>query len=309
MFHGALRGEKVPALSGPVVLSAVRMVAEIPSHFTHPERACPATTFFRSAMVHGHVAEVVDPVAKACALQALMVRFQPEGGHRPIVADDPLYTRAIAGVRVWAVTPDRVVAKAALGRGKPRAWQERALAGLWRQGSVAAVRELAAVWELGLGEAPGALRLVLPGPEHLEELCGLLHGQYWMDGISEAVARAAHRDSPAWVGALDSHGRLVATARAVADGARLAHVMDVAVHPDHRGRGVGTALLRLLMDHPSVRGCRVVSLRTRDAGPFYARLGFTRAPGRADAETWVRRAGGTAAPRGDDDGTDRAPRP
>jgi predicted N-acetyltransferase YhbS len=37
--------------------------------------------------------------------------------------------------------------------------------------------------------------------------------------------------------------------------------------------GVGTLLMRLLLDHAAVRGT-VVSLATRDAAGFYARLGF-----------------------------------
>ncbi len=46
------------------------------------------------------------------------------------------------------------------------------------------------------------------------------------------------------------------------------------VAPSWRGRRLGDAVLRLLLDHPAVRGCRFVHLGTRDAQGFYARLGF-----------------------------------
>jgi ribosomal protein S18 acetylase RimI-like enzyme len=76
------------------------------------------------------------------------------------------------------------------------------------------------------------------------------------------------------LGARDQDGRLVATARANSDGARHAYVADVAVAPDYRGRGLGEAVVRLLLEHPAVRGAGLVRLATRDAQTFYERFGF-----------------------------------
>jgi len=45
-------------------------------------------------------------------------------------------------------------------------------------------------------------------------------------------------------------------------------------------RGLGAAVMNLLLDHPAVRRCRVVTLATRDAQRFYGRLGFAAAEGR-----------------------------
>ncbi len=56
--------------------------------------------------------------------------------------------------------------------------------------------------------------------------------------------------------------------------ARARSVHDVAVAPHLRGGQVGSALMRLLLDHPAVRGVRHVRLSTKDAMPFYRRLGF-----------------------------------
>jgi ribosomal protein S18 acetylase RimI-like enzyme len=67
---------------------------------------------------------------------------------------------------------------------------------------------------------------------------------------------------------------LVATARANSDGARHAYVADVAVAPEYRGRGLGDAVVRLLLEHPAVRGAGLVRLATADAQPFYERFGF-----------------------------------
>jgi N-acetylglutamate synthase-like GNAT family acetyltransferase len=51
-------------------------------------------------------------------------------------------------------------------------------------------------------------------------------------------------------------------------------IQDVMVAPAWRGRGVGEAIVRLLLDHLAVRHARRIYLMTRDAQPFYARLGF-----------------------------------
>jgi predicted N-acetyltransferase YhbS len=60
----------------------------------------------------------------------------------------------------------------------------------------------------------------------------------------------------------------------VGDGAKRAWIYDVMVAPSWRGKGLGEALMRLLLDHPAVRHTRGVCLTTRDAQTFYARLGF-----------------------------------
>ena len=46
------------------------------------------------------------------------------------------------------------------------------------------------------------------------------------------------------------------------------------VAPQYRGKGLGKAVLRLLLDHPDVRAVSGVRLGTRDASSFYEREGF-----------------------------------
>src|SRR5690242_21492519 len=52
-FHAAPVGEKHEALGRAVVLAAEEIVATVPSYFLDPERACPATTLYRSVQLHG----------------------------------------------------------------------------------------------------------------------------------------------------------------------------------------------------------------------------------------------------------------
>ena len=60
------------------------------------------------------------------------------------------------------------------------------------------------------------------------------------------------------------------------------------VAPAWRGRGLGQAVTRLLLNHPQVRGARRIMLGTRDAQALYARFGFIdreRLPPRGFAST------------------------
>ncbi|MCA9637705.1 MAG: GNAT family N-acetyltransferase, partial [Myxococcales bacterium] len=92
--------------------------------------------------------------------------------------------------------------------------------------------------------------------------------------VDPTVIRRAHLGAGAWVGARDRHGALIASARAVGDGAKHGWIYDVAVAPAHRGRGVGAALVGLLLEHPLLRQTLQVHLQTRDAHGFYRRFGF-----------------------------------
>jgi GNAT superfamily N-acetyltransferase len=66
---------------------------------------------------------------------------------------------------------------------------------------------------------------------------------------------------------------LVGAGRALADGLDCAYIADVAVHPDHQGHGLGTAIIRRLLE--SARGHKKIILYANPgAEPFYERLGF-----------------------------------
>jgi GNAT superfamily N-acetyltransferase len=64
----------------------------------------------------------------------------------------------------------------------------------------------------------------------------------------------------------------------VAGGGVVAHLEQLAVHPDHAGRGIGRALLRAGCDWAAAHGYAELTLATyRDVpwnGPFYASEGF-----------------------------------
>lgn len=282
LFHGAPAGEKAQCVGRPVVAQAEQIVCTVPSYFTDPERACPATTFFRSVQVHGTLERITDPHVKADALQRIMVRYQPEGGHVPIRFDDPRYQNAVRGVLVLGVRIEHIDGKAKLGQNKKPAEAALIMERLWQRGAPGDARAVSLMLR---HHGPTARPALFCGPAgtqlepQLESsdataAAALLENQYWTRGETRSALERAQVGASAWVGARDPNGRLVATARANSDGVRHAYVADVAVAEPYRGQGLGKALVALLLDHPAVRGAALVRLATSDAQSFYERFGF-----------------------------------
>jgi nitroimidazol reductase NimA-like FMN-containing flavoprotein (pyridoxamine 5'-phosphate oxidase superfamily)/ribosomal protein S18 acetylase RimI-like enzyme len=281
-FHAAPIGEKLEVLGRPAVVQAARVVAQIPSYFLDPDRACPATTLYESVQAHGVVVEVTDADRKAAALQGLMQRLQPEGGFVPIEASGKLYEKALRGLFVGALRIESIDGKSKLMQHKRAVDRARVLEQLWRRGDPGDAAAIESIRAANPNDpAPAFLRgpegttlSVSLGPGDAEASARLVGDAYWNDRFDLARITRATAASSAWVGARDRHGELCATARAVGDGAKHAWIYDVWVAEDLRGAGVGDAVLRLLLEHPGVRHASLVHLGTRDAQSFYARLGF-----------------------------------
>lgn len=278
-FHGAIVGEKTGCVGRAAVMMASEAVATIPSWFTDPVRACPATTWFRSAMVHGVLEEVVEPTDKAAVLQSLMTRFQPEGGHREITAEDRHYAAAMRAVQVVRLRSTRWEGKQSLGQDKPVETRAVVRDALWRRGAPGDDAALAAALEVEPEPWPDALRgpdgvrlWPILGPDRWDEAEALIAQAEWQARIPRE-ARLRSLAGGLLVGATRGD-RLIATARAVTDGARFAWIADVFVDEPERGRGVGRALVTMLLDHPQVRGASRVLLRTNTAEALYRSLGF-----------------------------------
>jgi GNAT superfamily N-acetyltransferase len=98
-----------------------------------------------------------------------------------------------------------------------------------------------------------------------------------------------------------SDGRIIGAGRAIADGLDCAYLADVAVHPDHQGKGLGRAIIGRLVgmakDHK-----KIILYANPGTEDFYLSLGFlpmTTAMAiwanqeRAIGAGLLRRAGGT----------------
>jgi ribosomal protein S18 acetylase RimI-like enzyme/nitroimidazol reductase NimA-like FMN-containing flavoprotein (pyridoxamine 5'-phosphate oxidase superfamily) len=282
-FHGAPAGEKLEVLGKQAVISAEEIIAEIPSYWIDPVRACPATTYYRSVQLRGVVEQVEDLSWKARALTKLMERFQPEGGHAPIDPEDPLYRGPVSGILIARVSLAELDGKSKLGQNRKPEELAKILERLWQRGAKGDLRAIELVRranrELPVPEflrgPEGSSFTVAPSEADLEPVLGLLEGEYWNRDLPRAVIARSHLESSAWIVARDAADGVIATARAIGDGARRGWIFDVAVERSWRGRGLGMALLKLLLDHPAVRSLRQIRLGTRDAQGFYRRLGFS----------------------------------
>jgi predicted N-acetyltransferase YhbS/nitroimidazol reductase NimA-like FMN-containing flavoprotein (pyridoxamine 5'-phosphate oxidase superfamily) len=286
-FHASVHGQKSLAVGKPAVAGVERVLAVVPSYAFDPERACPATTWYQSVQVRGQLERIQDPQRKAMVLQKLMQRLQPEGGHVPIKAEHPLYRKAIAGLDVLALPLTEVEGRAKLGQNRSDEQVRGALAWLWRRGDPNIDVNIEAVLdarpELAAPEflhGPSGVRLCCrPRDSEVDDAVALVAHEYWNTTTSLETLRRAHLGSRVWVGARDTTGHLIATARASTDAAKHAWIYDVAVDANWRGQGVGAALFGLLLDHPLLRDVAFVQLQTRDAERFYARFGFVPHPG------------------------------
>lgn len=119
----------------------------------------------------------------------------------------------------------------------------------------------------------------------------LAEESYWAPERDRATVDRLVQEATRLVGAYDG-GRQVGFARCFSDGVTLAWVGDVYVEASHRGRGIGEAVVRHLIegsDFPHIRWM----LGTADAHTFYAKLGFGPPSGRILERP---RAGGEAGP-------------
>jgi GNAT superfamily N-acetyltransferase len=64
----------------------------------------------------------------------------------------------------------------------------------------------------------------------------------------------------------------------VTDGATFGWLCDVFVDDSCRGQGLGTFIVKNAVDHPDLRGIRLLLLGTRDAHELYRKVGFVEVP-------------------------------
>jgi GNAT superfamily N-acetyltransferase len=101
----------------------------------------------------------------------------------------------------------------------------------------------------------------------------VLSATYWATGIPRDVVERAIAGSVAF--GLFEEERQVGFARVITDLATYAYLADVFVVEECRGRGLGDWLVESIRLHPQLQGLRRFALVTRDAGPLYARHGFS----------------------------------
>jgi GNAT superfamily N-acetyltransferase len=96
---------------------------------------------------------------------------------------------------------------------------------------------------------------------------------YWSAGRALGTVERLVREATRVVAVYSPDGALVGFTRVISDDENMAWLGDVYVLPEHRGRGLGDALVAEAVSHPDQASCTWY-LGTRDAHELYARYGF-----------------------------------
>ncbi len=112
-----------------------------------------------------------------------------------------------------------------------------------------------------------------PGRLDMFYIMADLQQSYWAPERSRETMAAAMEGSVCL--GLYCEDRQVGFARAVTDKVTFAWVCDVMVHRDYRGVGLGKFLMDCLHEHPDVKPCRQIVLRTDDAHGLYEQFGYS----------------------------------
>ena len=106
----------------------------------------------------------------------------------------------------------------------------------------------------------------------------LANESYWAKGRPREVVERLVREAQRVVGVYYGE-RQIGFARAFSDGVSLVYLADVYVLPQYRGRGLGTELVREIVENGPLAGVRWI-LHTRDAHGLYQKVGFGAPSGR-----------------------------
>ncbi len=114
-----------------------------------------------------------------------------------------------------------------------------------------------------------------PADVDVDVVAAFLHDEaYWSLGRPRSVVEASLAASRTFV-LLTTDGTMAAFARVVTDGITFGWLCDLFVVAEHRGRGLGHALVDAVVSDPDLVGMKRLLLATADAHGLYADLGFT----------------------------------
>ena len=110
-------------------------LARIPSHVFDPKDGGAGLTLFRSVILRGRISTVNDLGRKAEVLQALLNKYQPEGGYEPIIATSPTYKGRVKGLAILEMAIEQRSGKFSLGQMLKTEEKKTVLEFLERRGS------------------------------------------------------------------------------------------------------------------------------------------------------------------------------
>lgn len=111
---------------------------------------------------------------------------------------------------------------------------------------------------------------------HLEEILHLYQSVGWTNYLKRAdILEEAYANSLFVLAAYDGDS-LLGIIRAIGDGLTIVFVQDIIVLPEYQRKGIGTKLLKTLMDkYKDVYQMELLTDNTEKTNAFYRSVGFT----------------------------------
>lgn len=111
---------------------------------------------------------------------------------------------------------------------------------------------------------------------HLEDIINLYRSVGWTNFLERiGILEEAYTNSLCVLGAYDDD-RLIGIIRAVGDGRTIVFVQDIIVLPEYQRKGIGTKLLKAVMDkYHDVYQMELLTDNTEKTKAFYRSVGFT----------------------------------
>ena len=101
---------------------------------------------------------------------------------------------------------------------------------------------------------------------------GMLTNAYWCKGIPKETLRKAIDNSLCF--GVYKQKVQIGFARAISDSATFAWLCDVIIDEKYRGNGLSKELMKLIVNHPNLKGLRRICLATKDAHKLYEQFNF-----------------------------------
>ncbi|HEY7756841.1 MAG TPA: pyridoxamine 5'-phosphate oxidase family protein [Nitrososphaeraceae archaeon] len=113
-MHSHTFGEKIENIkrNSKVGFEVDSYVCFLPSYYFHLTDASQADTLYVSVVIKGNASIVQDSVEKARALNALMKKYQKEGGYESLASN----MRSVREVTVLKIMPDQIRGKYKIGQ-------------------------------------------------------------------------------------------------------------------------------------------------------------------------------------------------
>jgi len=108
---------------------------------------------------------------------------------------------------------------------------------------------------------------------NMDAICDLLANAYWTKGRTRFHYENAVNHS--LVFGVYEKEKQIGVARVVSDYTIFAYLLDVFIHEDYRGHGLGTWLIETILTHPDLATVRRWMLTTDDAHALYQKFDFT----------------------------------